>query len=333
MKTRLLKFIRHGIKPADVGKERKLPVFLFFVLIAIFFWLMIALTKNYTSSLNYPVVYVNLPEDKVVVNELPRNLKLEVLSNGFKLIEYHLRFSKDPVVIDYQGDFSKTTSADGSEMIISSSSLIDMIDPQLGSELDVIDIRPRIIHLNFSERISKKIPVRPDFEFTIARQHQLSDSISIQPDSVVISGPATILNNFQFVETEKLVLNDLQEDYSQLVTLKALENVDITLDPNQIRVFVNIEKFTEGQQEILLEPINLNPEFTVRLIPDRIKIKYLVGLSRYESITPEMFRAIVDLKNIENEPRSNLKVDITKAPVFVQVVDIQPPRVDYILRK
>jgi hypothetical protein len=56
-------------------------------------------------------------------------------------------------------------------------------------------------------------------------------------------------------------------------------------------------------------------------------------MSKYESITPEMFRAAIDLKNIEKEPRSNLKVDITKSPGFVQVVDVQPARVDYILRK
>jgi hypothetical protein len=333
LKTRLLRFIRHGIKPAEVGKERKISTFLFFVLIAIFFWLMIALTKNYTSSINYPVVYVNLPEDKVVVNELPQHLRLEVLSTGFKLIEYHLRFRKDPVIIDYQGDFAKRSSEDGTEMLINTSSLVNMIDPQIGSDLDVIDIRPRVIHLYFSERISKLIPVRPDFEFTIARQHQLSDTITIQPDSVIISGPATLINNYAFVETEKLVLNDLQEDYSQLVPLKTIETTDITLEPNQVRVFINIEKFTEGQQEIPLETINLNPEYTIRLIPDKIKIKYLVVLSRYEGITPEMFRAVVDLKNIEIEPRSNLKVEITKSPVFVQVVDVQPSRVDYILRR
>ena len=333
MKTRLLKFIRHGIKPADVGKERKIPVFLFFVLIAVFFWLMIALTKNYTSTINYPVSYVNLPEDKVVVNDLPQNLKLEVLSTGFKLIEYHLRFKKDPVIIDYQGDFSKRSSEDGTEIIITSSSLVDMIDPQLHSDLDVIDIKPRVIHMLFSERISKKIPVRPDFEFTIARQHQLSDSITIQPDSVMVSGPATLINNIYNVQTEKLELNNLQEDYSQLIKLKTVENADISFDPNQVRVYINVERFTEGQQEISLETINLNPEYTIRLIPDKIKVKYTVGMSKYESITPEMFRAVVDLKNIEKEPKTNLKVEITKSPVFVQIVDVQPPRVDYLLRK
>ena len=303
------------------------------MLIAIFFWLMIALTKNYTSSLNYPVTYINLPEDKVVVNELPKNLRLDVFANGFKLIEYHLRFSKEPVIIDYQGDYNRTTSDDGTEMIISTSSLINMIDPQLGSDLDVIDIRPRIIHLYFSERISKKIPVRPDFEITLARQHQLSDTITIQPDSVTISGPAALINNFQFAETEKLVLKDLQEDYSQLVAIKRTEAADVSIDPNQIRVYINIEKFTEGQQEISLETINLNTEYTVRLIPDKVRIKYLVGLSRYESITPEMFRAVVDLNNIEKEPKTNLKVEITKSPAFVQVVDVQPARIDYILRR
>ena len=294
---------------------------------------MIALTKNYTSEINYPVVYTNLPEDKVVVNELPEHLKLEVMSTGFKLIEFHLQFKKEPVIIDYQGDFSKRVSEDGSEMVINTSSLISMVNPQLDSDLEVIDIRPRILHLYFSEKIAKKIPVRPDFELSIARQHQLSDTITVQPDSVLISGPAALINTFNYIETEKLVLKNLHEDYSQLVTLKPVQASDVTLDPNQVRVFINIEKFTEGQLEIPVEPINLNPEYTIRIIPDKIKVKYLVGMSKYENITPEMFRAVVDLKNIEKEPKNNLKVDVTKSPVFVQVVDLQPARVDYILRK
>ena len=294
---------------------------------------MIALTKNYTSEINYPVVYTNLPEDKVVVNELPDVLKLEVMSTGFKLIEYNLQFRKEPVIIDYQGDFNKRVSEDGTEMVINTSSLINMVNPQIGSDLEVIDIRPRILHLYFSEKITKKIPVRPDFELAIARQHQLSDTITIQPDSVLISGPAALINNYNYIETEKLVLKDLQEDYSQLVTLKPVQSSDVTLDPNQVRVFINIEKFTEGQLEIPVEPVNLNPEYTIRIIPDKIKVKYLVGMSKYENITPEMFRAVVDLQNIEKEPKNNLKVDVIKSPVFVQVVDLQPPRVDYILRK
>ena len=67
-------------------KNRKVYVFFICFVIAVMFWFLLALTKDYSSTFEVSVAYENLPPHMLVTNELPKKLSLNVTTSGYRLI-------------------------------------------------------------------------------------------------------------------------------------------------------------------------------------------------------------------------------------------------------
>src|SRR3954471_15704401 len=80
--------------------NRRVVTFLFCVLLSLFFWLLMALSKEYTITVSFPVSYSNFPEDKLIANHLPETIDLQLRSSGFSLMIYKIRRQKETVRID-----------------------------------------------------------------------------------------------------------------------------------------------------------------------------------------------------------------------------------------
>ena len=48
---------------------------------------MMSLSKEYTIEIKFPVVYSNFPDDKVVANQLPENVDMEIESNINSIVD------------------------------------------------------------------------------------------------------------------------------------------------------------------------------------------------------------------------------------------------------
>src|SRR4051812_18288190 len=80
--------------------NRRLVTFLFCVLLSLFFWLLMALSKEYTISVSFPVSYYDFPKDKLIANHLPEMITLKLRSSGFNLMMYKLRQQKETIRLD-----------------------------------------------------------------------------------------------------------------------------------------------------------------------------------------------------------------------------------------
>ncbi len=332
MKTTLLKLILHGIQPETETKKSWLPRFLVFVVLSTVFWFLVALNKDYTSYVNIPVRYTHFGDNKLLVNELPQRFSVQLRTSGFSLMFYHLGLIDTDLVIDYPADIGTRMSKGQKETTITSAILIDIFSKQMPPDVQVTDVKPRLLTVYFSEKAEKRVPLINDVTYTLARQFTIKDSLRISPMFVTITGPASLLNEINSVKTEHIELKNLSGPINRKVKLLPLEN-EVQLLPAEVSMTIDVEKYTEGVVELLVEPIGLNPLYTIRIVPEKVKVKYLVGLSRYESIVNSMFKVVVDLSSQEEKPVNKLKVDVVSHPSFVEVVEIQPAKVDYILRK
>lgn len=184
-----------------------------------------------------------------------------------------------------------------------------------------------------SDRISKRVPVKLISDFTFDKQFEISSDIEITPSHVEIYGPRQLLDEINEVETEELKIKNLHESTEKAIKLNQFSDKNLSLNATEVLVRIPVEKFTEGTLEVPIEAKNVKKGFNVKFIPDKIRVKYLVALSRYNDPGVEMFRAVVDFSKVESEASSKVKVDLVKEPAFVRSVSYTPQRVDYILRK
>ncbi len=64
---------------------------------ALTFWLLHALNKDYTTTINYPIHFVIDEDRRTFVEEPPQTIPLEVTSGGWNLLRYTLKLYVKPI--------------------------------------------------------------------------------------------------------------------------------------------------------------------------------------------------------------------------------------------
>lgn len=310
--------------------NRKVITFLICVLASCFFWLMMTLSKQYTIIINFPVRYINFPVDKVVANQLPENIDIEIESNGFNLMLYKIRKRNDEILMDVKD--AKPLPAKN-HFYLCSNSRMDKITSQFNSEINIVRLFPDTVFLNFNKKVTKRVPVKANLKLTFQNQFQQKDSVLLTPNFIEVSGAADVIQKINEVETVPMEFNNVNKPLSfKLDIFKTNELKFVQLSQNAIHGVVNVTKFTEASILIPIEVDNIPIGYSLKTFPDKITVKYNVAFENYEKMNASLFRAAVDYKKIE--PGINkLKVQLVKFPAEIKAVKINPERVEYIIKK
>lgn len=291
---------------------------------------MMSLSKEYAITLNFPVSYINLPLDKVIANNLPETIQIQVKSSGFNLLVYKLRHKNDTIQLDIKDSKALPVK---NHFYLPPNSQADKITAQFSNDIKVVRIVPDTIFLNFNKKVTKKVPVKVNLTIEFDKYYQQTDSTKVIPEFIRISGAAEVIEKIKYVETEPATIKNVND--SLLLKQNILRTADlklVDLSQSEVQVKVNVTKYTEGSLELPIEIENLPPGYGLKIFPDKVSIKYNVAFQNYEKITVLQFRAIVDYSKIE--PGSNkLKVQLVKTPLEVRSVKINPEKVEYIIRK
>jgi YbbR domain-containing protein len=306
--------------------RKRVLLFSVFLLISASIWLLNALSKNYTSVIEYPLVYNDFPEGKVFVGELPGHLDLQINAHGYALLRY--RMFRKPVPISFKvSAFNLNRRQDSSSAYILTRYLKDQIARQLPAELQLLEIKPDTLHFRFAEKVTRMVKIKPNFEYSIDKQFTIKDEIKLVPDMVEVTGPDLILDTLAYVYTEKHLLGELTRDYSDKVRLK--READLQYSISRVNCSIELERFTELQVTVPVEVLNLPDSILLKTFPSIIKLNCRVGLSKYERIETYPFRAVVDYEKI-NEGVTSLNVSIQNLPSYLLGYEFSPKTVEFL---
>ena len=90
--------------------NKQVSVFLVCLMIAVVFWILLSLSNNYPASIAFPVSFKHPPKKKVVVNELPQSITLNLSTSGFSILSYYLLGKKDSISIDVSSAMRSSVS-------------------------------------------------------------------------------------------------------------------------------------------------------------------------------------------------------------------------------
>jgi hypothetical protein len=133
--------------------KRDIVVFAFFLLLSFIFWYLNSLRKDIETDIRYPVRYINPPEGRVIANELPPKLTLNVKGPGYSIIKLKISGNRAPVIIDFSKITCKRIPDTGqSEYFIVSSGLIQNFKKQLKPDFQIISIKPDTLFVIFEKK-------------------------------------------------------------------------------------------------------------------------------------------------------------------------------------
>jgi hypothetical protein len=323
--------IKNFLNKKNIKADKRLVIFLFFVFIATIFWFLNQLEEEYVTDISLPVRYTNMPADKILVNELPDQFQIRVRAHGYKLLEYKISNKFLPFQINVNSITLRMLSGSENTKLYALTKLMDdKIENQLSSELEIVSISPDTIYFEFAERIFKKVPVASNIDAKPATQYMIYGNIDFNPDSITISGAEPIIDTVNKVYTNNVELLDLAADYNDNIKLNKISNVKFSTD--KVDYSINVEKFTEGSQKIKLHVDNVPDTLIIRTFPKEITVTYLVALSDYEKVLPELFEATVDYKETRSQ-QNQLNVKIQNSPDYIKSLRFNPKTVEYIIEK
>lgn len=314
----------------NIKSNRKLVIYMFFVGLATIFWFLNALSKEYTTTVNYPVSYSDFPSKKILSNELPSRLRLTVRAYGFDLLRYKLSFfqSINFPVNEYTNN--RLEKSDENIIRFSTNRMTSAVAAQLSSAISVTHISPDTINFQFSSLIEKKLPVHFNSNLKFEPQFRLGGDVMLKPDSIWVIGAQSIVDSIKQIETETLELKKLNESTKKKLNFVKIEGLKFV--EKKVEVELPVEQFTEAQKQVGLKILNLPDSVYMRLFPHQVKVSYLVGLKDYETISEEQFELEIDYSSIDLES-NKVKVNLKNSPLNISNVSFYPEEVVYLIEK
>lgn len=320
-----------SIKRKEYKLNQKVLIFLFFLALSTIFWLLNALDHNFSTNITYPIKYIHLRPDMEMVDDIPENISLNVSGHGYVLLRSIITSSRHPVIFRIITLNFNNIPKDTNHYYLLTRNLKENIQRQLGSELVLNYLSPDTLYYTFSPIVRKKVHVVPDIDIEFEKQYMQGGSIVSIPDSIIITGPKSIVDTIEKIKTVYKNFDHTDKTFSEELKLEPVEGV--SLIKKSVIISVPVEKFTESSINIPIKVLNIPDSLEMKLFPTFIKINYIVALRNYNKVSSWNFRATVDYKMVHASINNKLKVTLERQPAIVHSVSFRPKYVDYIIVK
>lgn len=302
--------------------------FILFFVLAVVFWFLTKLSKEYESTVVYPVSYENLPKGKLLQENPIKEIGIHIKATGFKILSGKLF----PKTIEIDASNLSSKSATDYYLLLSQQRLA--IQKQMNTGVDIDHFIQDSVTLNLGVLQQKKVPVRLQSQISYQLGYNAKANIQITPDSITLSGPESILDTIQFIETIPLVMNDVSTSIDEQLDLKPFESSNrITFDQSSVKLSAEVEKFTEGTQKVSFVILNQPSDVTINTFPKEVTITYKVALSNFSQINAASFSVECDYLMSSENNLSYLVPRLARQPDLVKNVKITPSKIDFVVEK
>lgn len=197
--------------------------------------------------------------------------------------------------------------------------------------VDVTKVTPASLEIKLENRVTKKVPVVANVLVKPNKQFGMVGWPKLTPDSVMVSGATSILQNINSWPTEYKEVKDVDDNINLMLDLKKPDQI-LAIGPEQVSYQAKVEEFTEGEVKVDIRTSNLPNGQRVSYSPTSITIRYGIPINEYPGAQHvHMFQVYVPYQDILNDttgfvaPLLALRTD----SLHVRIRDYQPHRVAY----
>jgi YbbR domain-containing protein len=314
------------------GIDKDVAVFSFFLLLSFVFWYLNSLEKDVEYNIKYPVRYINLPEERVLADDLPSRLDLYLKGPGYSILKLKLSGNRSPVVLDVSTiNYRRVPGSRTLSYYIITSGLIPKLKNQLRAECDITSIKPDSLFFSFDRIITKQVQVIPDVEVLTEKQYLVEGNMIVDPDTITITGPKRILDTIKTIKTRHKKLRGVDETITRSFAL--VTSKECTVSSKKVILTIPVEQFTEAEIKVPVKILNSPDSINIKIFPDVVSVRYLVAISDYKKIEGIPFEVVLDLANTDLNSSEKIPLGFRNIPPFVSSLRVTPSKVDFLIEK
>lgn len=313
-------------KPQKKYNTGKIKKFLFFLFLAILFWVLTKFSREYTATVDATIIYKSIPNETLLTENNPEELSFDLTTNGFEFLYYKL---KNPTVTiqisDYYQKGNKTVT-------LSDAQLTSLISSQLDKNLTVKNVSIDTLKINLELLVSKKVPVFSKAEIDYREGFMSLETLQIKPDSVQVSGPLEVINAIDSIPTISKKYTGIDSNFSETIKIETPDATSVSITPETVSISLNVQEFTQKEITLPIQIINLPPETIVKLIPKVTKVTFNVPIKSYNTISEKDFRITCDFSK-RNRTENFMLIQFSKKPDGIRDIELKDKKIDFLIFK
>ncbi len=323
IKEQLLSFFKKGTKPGseDQGStlisRESILVFVFAYVIAISLWFAVNLNGIFNITVDMPLEIGDIPDELALTDELPETVEVSLSGTALPLISIYNNPPSIPIDVDNE-----------------EVNLFNQVRQQMNSfqEIEVSKVEPILVTLNLEEKISKKVPLKINWDIDFMPRHDLISQPVISPDSITVTGAASQMNSItEWVISDTLKLMSIRDDVEQVIPISNT-NPLVDLSLTETTFTANVSEFTENEVSVYIRTRNLPRGQNITYNPSSITVRYDVPLEQFSEISNRIPYAVyVPYRKIEEDASGFVTPDIelVATEYALKLRSFQPKAVAY----
>lgn len=301
--------------------KKKIPVIIISVIFSIIVWGTISLSGDYYSNVVVPLKIVDMPDGYTVGTKLPSQVSLKLKGEGWRLLSVNI--GKDVMY-----DVSVNRQPGKKEL-----KLLDHITDNrwILSDLEVMDITPVKIDCMIEKKISRKLPVSADLNVDFKAGYGLASPITIEPDSVIVTGPGSVLNKIESVNTKEVKLSSLDKRTIKNISFASLTGS--SFDTKFVAITFDVQRIVDKEfNNINIDVLDVPPDRDVVLLPNKVGCSIRGGIDILGKLSSDDFKSFVYYRDIVFDTLGTI-VPRMDLPVNTSLIYIKPEHVRYIIKR
>ena len=300
--------------------RKKLYIFIAAAIFAIIFWGSISLSDSYYATIDVALKLVDFPKGYTTGSNLPDNVSIKLKGEGWKLVTLN---------IGAESEYRVSVESDsGLKYANLYNNLAD--NRWILSETEVIDIKPDTIAFFVERIVSKIVPVLVDLSLEFKPGYGLASDISVVPDSVIVSGPLSIMKDLKEISTIRKSMFSL--DNKKVVNINLPNKTGISYNNNLIEVILDVQRIVDKQfDNIPVDVLDVPQDISVVLLPNTVGCSVRGGVNVLGNLNEDKFKAYLFYLDIVSDTLGSV-IPHMELPENTSLLFIKPERVRYIIK-
>lgn len=296
------------------------------IIISVFFfsvilWVFVSFSEEYSIQISFPVDLKTNSSLYKVSSFNPSELNFTIKGKGWQLIKFAFGYkNKYRIWI---------TSSKDNDKILSRNYL--KYNSWLTNLVQVISVEPEVISIKIEKGLYKKVLIKPDIDITYKEGFGLVSDIKIIPDSLMIYGPSSRIALIQSISTDKIKLNNVEENQNLTVKLRRPDFINIPIQ--EVEISFEVEKIVDRQiDDVQVEIINLPLNKDLILSAQKISLILKGGIQKLANLKSSDILAQIDYNDAINDSLGFLIPEVS-LPNRIDLIEIKPNKLKYIIKE
>jgi hypothetical protein len=204
---------------------------------------------------------------------------------------------------------------------------------QLPSGVRLQEMIKDTLFLEVGSLVTKKLAVKADLKIKYHIGYDLSEEITLKPDSILVSGPENYIKEIKSIALVPLVLQDVKANFTRKVAIQIPPEIkNLKFETKEITISGKIEKYTEGTLNIPYKITNLPKGLTLNTLDKKIQVTYIVGLSSFNKIDENSFQIECDYTLSKANDLGYLIPKLVRKPMEIKSYKMMPNEINFLIQ-